>query len=159
MIVGGVQVKSQADIILGFLRKVSGWDGDSGCWAWVGASKNNGYGHVTYKNKNITAHKMSFMLFKGDVPEGFDVCHECDNRWCVNPNHLFLGTRLDNMQDAVRKHRTAGGNRKHITELQVQEVIRRINLGNTPSQISKALNIHSQTISNIRDGKSYVGVQ
>jgi len=153
----GPRQHSQAETVVRFLRLVKGFEDDSQCWAWQGAAKGNGYGHATHKGRNLPAHRKSFLIFNGDIPDGFDVCHRCDNRWCVNPRHLFLGTRTENMADAMAKGRTAGGNRKHLTEMQVQEVRRRLNCGEQDSQIATALNIHHGTIGQIKNGQSYVG--
>lgn len=69
------------------------------CWIWIGSTK-NGYGQfTTYKNKNNYAHRMSYVLFKGEIPEGLLVRHKCHNKLCVNPEHLLLGTHQDNMDD------------------------------------------------------------
>lgn len=144
--------------ILSFIRKVDGFASDDQCWAWQGAAKGNGYGNVTFQGQTMGAHRKAFLLFKGDIPDGFDVCHSCDNRWCVNPAHLFIGTRLENMADAVRKGRTAGGNRKHITEAMAQEVRRRINVGQSGGEIAAAMNLNHSTVSAIKQGKSYVGI-
>ena len=91
---------------------------NSGCWLWEGALSPNGYGHIRRDGKIITAHKVSYILNVGEVPDGYDVCHTCDNRMCVNPSHLWLGTRSQNLQDMLKKSRH---NRK-LTYDQAQEI-------------------------------------
>ena len=129
------------------------------CWIWKGASKGNGYGNIRHNQHNITAHRLSYMLFVGDIPQGKEVCHKCDNRKCVNPDHLFLGTREDNMQDAKQKRRTTGGSRKHLKESDVQEIRQRLAAGVPLHIISARFNITQERINSIRRGDTYSGVK
>ena len=75
------------------------------CWLWTGWKDWGGYGILTVKDKNIKAHRFSWELFFGPIPLGLKVLHKCDVRLCVNPDHLFLGTNLDNSRDMVNKGR------------------------------------------------------
>lgn len=78
---------------------------NTGCWIWTGASIKAGYGYAVVGGKTVRAHKASFEHFKHKVPDGLCVCHSCDNRWCVNPDHLWLGTHKQNAEDRDRKGR------------------------------------------------------
>ena len=81
-----------------------------GCWEWTGVKDKNGYGRVFFRGKQRFTHTVSWILTHGIAPEnGYGVLHKCDNPPCVRPDHLFLGTQLDNMQDAKAKGRVAQG--------------------------------------------------
>jgi len=78
----------------------------SGCWLWTGAVNQWGYGRIyTEKRRSRNAHRVSWMLHKGEIPYDRDVCHHCDVTGCVNPDHLFLGTARDNLVDSIQKGR------------------------------------------------------
>ncbi len=141
--------------IIAFLKKVDtkGFS-ETECWTWLGAGKGNGYGHTSQG----PAHRVSYEMFVGQIPEQMDVCHRCDNRSCVNPSHLFVGTRADNMNDMKAKGRGAGGHRKHLKEATVQEIRRRISAGTSLRTIAETLNVGYPTVTAVARGDAYVGI-
>lgn len=82
---------------------------ESGCWEWLGFKMKNGYGHQRFGGKKWLAHRYSYAIHRGNIPDGLCVMHTCDNPSCVNPNHLSLGTQSDNIADCVNKNRVARG--------------------------------------------------
>ena len=89
----------------------------TGCWIWTGATRgNNHYGALKIsQTKSVLCHRLSYEMYKESIPSNLKVLHTCDNPLCCNPNHLVLGTQLDNIQDRVKKHRTR--NRYSIKQL------------------------------------------
>ncbi len=81
-----------------------------GCWEWTASRNRNGYGNFrsrTFFPGELLAHRISWLIHKGDIPAGLQVLHNCDNPCCVRPDHLFLGTMVDNMKDMAAKGRHA----------------------------------------------------
>jgi hypothetical protein len=83
---------------------------EDGCWEWAAGLSNKGYGKFTLNNKTLIAHRVSWLFEHGEPPkDGMCVCHKCDNRKCVNPSHLFIGSHQDNVDDMISKGRKATG--------------------------------------------------
>lgn len=84
------------------------------CWEWIGArNKFNEYGAIRINNENFSAHRMSYAIANGEIPDDLCVCHKCDNPPCVNPDHLFLGTQEQNIRDSCQKGRMSRVHQKY----------------------------------------------
>jgi hypothetical protein len=94
------------------LRAQSRTNPETGCREWLAGKSGNGYGRVRVCGVRTQAHRAAYELFVGPIPAGLYVCHRCDNRACINPDHLFLGTQKDNVRDMDAKGR---GRRPRLT--------------------------------------------
>ncbi len=130
----------------------------SGCIEWQG-SRDHGYGQFSVSShKPQRAQRASYEFFVGPIPEGMFVCHTCDNRACVNPVHLFVGTHADNMADSVRKRRHTYGERHNLvklTEADVLEIRRRCAAGESQRSIAKDKKITQTNVSMIHTRRTW----
>jgi hypothetical protein len=134
-------------------------DAGGSCWEWRGARARNGYGRVQVEGKNAYAHRVAWLLSRGSEAPGL-VCHRCDNRACVRPDHLFVGTYLDNMRDCVEKGRTdkRTGDRNQCAKLDDASVIAiRTAAANGESQasIGRRFGLTQQGVSLVVSGKRW----
>jgi hypothetical protein len=129
------------------------------CWMFQGGGRENGYGMFALDGRHsIGAHVAAYRLFKGRVPKGRLVMHTCDNRACVNPKHLVLGTQKQNMADCVAKRRSACGERQHdakLTATQVRKIRRQHAKGVTQVELAQRFGVKQPNISRIVRGETW----
>jgi hypothetical protein len=133
----------------------------NGCLPWIGWIHPKGYGTLTVNDRAEWAHRLSYTLHRGDIPVGKFVCHTCDNRRCVNPEHLFLGTNDENMQDMVQKGRQSRGE-SPLSKLTAAQVlaIRSLYATSAPSFAAVAMEygVSDSTIRNVVKRRSWTHI-
>jgi hypothetical protein len=134
-------------------------DAPDRCWNWIGKKCGAGYGGLWGGEKQLGAHRVSFLLHKGEIPNGMVVQHDCDNPSCVNPAHLTLGTHKTNSDDKIVKGRwkpsgTCGEqiNNARLTEGDVRLIRTR---GGTLAAVATEFGVSQGTIWNIRTGRTW----
>jgi hypothetical protein len=151
-----------------------------GCWLWIGARSPSGYGHINAGGHNgdiLYAHRVSYELHFGPIPEGLDVCHSCDKdyppgdityRSCVRPDHFFLGTQAENIADMGSKGRnhmqthpeTTRGERNgraKLTVAGVREVRRLVEEGLSKSEVARRFGVSQTAVHYAVTGKTWRG--
>ena len=130
----------------------------TGCWEWQGSIDSCGYARVNVGGKNLTASRYAYGIFVGAIPDGLCVLHRCDNRKCVNPEHLYAGTKRDNSNDALERGRHAIGERHpraRLTELAVVEIRRAASGGETQRSIARRLRVSRAAVWSAVHGLSW----
>ena len=129
------------------------------CWLWIAAKDGCGYGLFRDNGKTHRAHRFIYQSIHGDIPKGLHVCHACDTPSCVNPDHLWLGTNLDNIADKTAKGRTRAGislgeanGQSKLTETSAAMIKTCLKAGYSQSAIADAFNVSRWLVQNISNG-------
>lgn len=134
------------------------------CWEWNGSRimARGGYGRMRHESRDNYAHRLAYRAWNGEIPQGLDVLHKCDNPPCINPFHLFVGTRAENVYDMINKGRSpvigAQGERHHHARLTVEQVvgIRKLAAeGLSSFDIGRRYGIFPSTVWKIRTRKAW----
>ena len=133
----------------------------SSCCLFNGASLRSGYGCISIDDKTYTTHRVSWNIFNGEIPLGFEVCHKCNIKKCINPSHLYLASRRKNSLDAVRDGLIKVGEEHGSSKLTYKDVLYiRSNYkkgikGNGSYLLAKKFYVHPTTIHRIATGKTW----
>ena len=122
------------------------------CWLWTGAKniKTKKYGRFAHGGQKVQSHRFAYEFCYGQIPDGLQVCHKCDNGRCVRPDHLFLGTNAENMADKLVKGLQLKGEKVNTAKLSAAQVMEiRSRKGERPRDLAKEYGVKECTISNI----------
>lgn len=127
---------------------------ETGCHEWQASLNRGGYGKFNSYGGNSSdpAHRVAYRLFVAPIPDGAYILHRCDNRKCVNPDHLFIGTQDDNISDMDSKQRR--GTKSNLTYNQVDQIKFMLGKNYSQNEIAKYFNVNQTTISRIKLGKT-----
>lgn len=132
-------------------------DEATGCHEWQRHVSQNGYGTVKHKRKQWPAHRFMWAYKNGDIPDGMVICHKCDNRCCINPDHLFLGTTQDNVDDKMKKGRFTPlrGEKSGTAKLKEQDVIAILRDSRPQAKIARDYGVSQSNICLIKQRKAW----
>ena len=128
---------------------------ECGCWIWMGACDKDGYGFFHHEYIMEHAHRVSWKFRNGPIPKGMCVLHKCDVTSCVNPLHLFLGTKKDNRVDCMSKNRHACGEKQSNSKLTSSDVIAIKNSNKPDRKLAKEYGVARSLINRVKNGKSW----
>ena len=122
------------------------------CWEWTNCCCHSGYGQFWLQGKTASAHRISYLLMKGEIPLNMCVLHMCDNPRCCNPSHLIVGTALDNSNDKCRKQRQARGSRNGRSTLSEQQALYIYKSSKSQKQLASQLGVSKSVVRRIKKG-------
>lgn len=126
-----------------------------GCWLWAGSLGSHGYGQMHVDGRPQLVHRIAFRLWRGELPlDKPNICHHCDTRPCIRPDHLFAGTKADNSADMARKGR-AGERKSILTATDIPVIRARLAAGELQRSIAADYGVARQTITKIGAGKRW----
>lgn len=130
-----------------------------GCWIWQRRPAVDGYGRFAFGGKLILTHRLSWTLTHGEPPPpGMCVCHRCDVRLCVNPDHLFIGTHADNTRDMYAKGRNRPGVHAKLSPTDVRSIRSRLAEGERPRDLAPEFGVAVPTVNDILHGRTWGNV-
>lgn len=134
---------------------------NSGCWLWDATCDADGYGRIRRDGSTERAHRVSWSLYRGDLPDGVHVLHRCDTPQCVNPNHLFLGDNAKNIEDKRMKGRcnSPSGERQGLCRLTAQKVRAIREDLRSETMTAAAYGVSPTTVGDIRRGRTWRHIQ
>ena len=131
-------------------------DPNSGCWLWAGDWNRDGYGVFRIqRHRHVGAHRVSWTLHRGPIPDGMSILHKCDVRCCVNPDHLYIGDQAKNVNDMMNRGRWGGptGERHHKAKLSREQVFEIRSRTESIDVLAPIYGVDRTTIARIRSGR------